>query len=113
MKLHIPSSDLTQLSPLHPELTKLWCFDNLLTELPPLPPKLITLVCHNNLLAHLPPLPPTLEFLNCTYNPMSQLPQLPPSLKDIYVSPWQIESCLNKLSNPKTKIIIDNYYEGL
>jgi hypothetical protein len=77
-----------------------------LEQLPPLPQKLLKLYCHNNLLIQLPLLPPFLKILSCERNPMSQLPQLPPSLEMIWVSPWQIESCLNNLNNTNDLCIV-------
>jgi Leucine-rich repeat (LRR) protein len=79
-----------------------------LTELPPLPPNLTNLCCYDNLITELPQLPPFLKILSCENNPLAHLPQLPQTLENIYISPWQVPSCLNKLSNLKTSIIIMN-----
>jgi Leucine-rich repeat (LRR) protein len=79
---------LTTLPVLHKDLEVLWCYGNLLTELPLLPQKLVELECYNN--------------------PMTQLPPLPHSLEMRWISPWQALSCLNKLSNLETTIIIRN-----
>jgi Leucine-rich repeat (LRR) protein len=79
-----------------------------LTELPPLQPDLKTLYCHDNLLTKLPPLPLSLKRFACDKNPFTQLPSLPQSLEKIWISPWQIESCLNQLHDLKIRITIEN-----
>jgi Leucine-rich repeat (LRR) protein len=106
--IEVDGNQLTRLPQLPPNLTLLWCNDNRLTKLPRLPLSLKKLYCHNNQLTKIPPLPPQLICFACENNPIIHLPQLPPSLEMLWVSPWQIHSCLNNLSNLKTSIFIIN-----
>jgi E3 ubiquitin-protein ligase SspH2 len=109
--LDLSKKVLTQLPPLPLGTTVLFCDRNKLIEINYLPTSLRRLDCENNLITQLCELPHSLEFLVCYNNPMTQLPQLPSSLKRIWISPWQMFSCLNKLSksdNVKNKVIIFN-----
>jgi hypothetical protein len=106
--LDLTERKLSNISQFDENVERLWVNNNLLTELPTLPQGLRILSCRKNLLTKLPPLPDTLRELSCRNNPMSQLPPLPLSLELIFISPWQVISCLNKLSNMKTRIKIIN-----
>lgn len=57
-----------------------------LTELPPLPPGLTRLFCERNRLTHLPDdLPDTLKFIDCSFNNLTCLPStLPRDLDQLY-----------------------------
>jgi Leucine-rich repeat (LRR) protein len=107
---HCDCGDLliTRFSKIPDNLKSLFCYNNLLTELPQLPLSLIKLHCHKNKLTLLHPLPDKLRTLTCHNNPLKNLPPLPQSLEWICISPWQIESGLNNLTNLKTEIIIKN-----
>jgi Leucine-rich repeat (LRR) protein len=106
--MNLTYKNLTELPPLPDDLKGLWCYRNQLTRLPSLPPNLINLWCSNNLITELPPLPPGLTNLSCHNNPMTQLPPLPNELEIIWISLWQIHSCLNNLTNSKTGVRIMN-----
>jgi Leucine-rich repeat (LRR) protein len=76
---------------------------------PPLPPELLCLYVYNTPITKLPKrLPLKLRELSCENTPITQLPPLPRSLKWVWISPWQIGSCLNNLKNLKTRIKIVN-----
>jgi Leucine-rich repeat (LRR) protein len=102
------SNELTKLPQLPYKLELLSCHENRLTQLPPLPQSLESLYCDNNQLLELPPLPRFLKRLHCYKNPFIQFPQFPPNFSEIEISPWQVFSCLNNLSSPKTFIRIQN-----
>lgn len=66
---------------LEPDVSELYCNNNLLTEITRLPSKLTILECFNNRLSSLPELPSTLTKLKCDNNPLGSLPEkLPPRL---------------------------------
>jgi Leucine-rich repeat (LRR) protein len=79
-----------------------------LVKLPPLPKGLEILYCHDNQLNKLGKLPKSLSRLDCEDNPLKVLPQFPKSLYIIWISPWQLISCLKNLKDSKTKIRIKN-----
>jgi hypothetical protein len=102
----LSNKKISSLPPIADSIERLYCDNNLLTELTRLPLNLEVLCCNNNLLEQLDELPDNLIFFNCSNNPMTSLPQLPLSLEMILVSPWQMYSCLNRLSISQMKMMI-------
>jgi Leucine-rich repeat (LRR) protein len=100
-RLYCNNNELTELNELPDSLELLYCDRNKLIRLPPLPPHLKFLWCDNNQLTEIGEFPPNLEELCCYNNPMTHLPRFPTSLEIIWISPWQIASCLNNWSDLK------------
>jgi hypothetical protein len=104
----VDNNELTKLPEFNSNVINIYCYNNRLTELPQLPPNLVKLYCGKNLLTQLPHLPHTLSHLSIYSNPLLIDKPLPSSLIEIWLSPWQIHSVLNNLSNTKTEVLIYN-----
>jgi hypothetical protein len=105
---NICRQDLKKLPFLHPYTKKLYCQKNLLTQLTDLPTGLTHLRFNDNLIQKLDYLPNHLKELCIFNNPITQFPPLPYSLRWIWISPWQIGSCLNNLKSKQITVVIVN-----
>jgi hypothetical protein len=106
--MNLNHKNLTELPSLPDDLKFLYCSGNKLTYLPQLPNGLIRIYCWQNFIQNIENIPKGLIELSICENPLIHFPQLSPNLKKIWLSPWQIRSCLNNITNPKTSIVIYN-----
>lgn len=67
-------------------LTRIWCSTNLLDSLPSLPQALNILECGDNNLTEIPPLPPLVTYFDCSHNLLTSLPILNNNILTVYAS---------------------------
>jgi Leucine-rich repeat (LRR) protein len=107
-EVSLTSRNLKQLPSIDPNCTILRINNNKLTKIDISLKYLSALHFSNNLVEKIDNLSDNLKFLSCNNNPITQLPPLPKTLEWIWISPWQLECCLNDLNSFNLKIRIIN-----